>query len=365
MIVNYDESILTYIASIRKYYGLDSSFDSNEYFDNYLNDNKPKRIFLLLIDGMGYNLVVNKLKDDSFLKKNILYKTTTVFPTTTTSATTSIQNGKAPNENAWLGWCQYFKEKDDVIIPFLNIGYYNEHKYEKDFSYKAISVDTTVNELNRLNKKARILFPSFMEDGCKYFDEMCERLKKYSQAKEYDYIYAYWDGYDSLMHEFGPSSNQSNAYIEEIDNRLKKLSEELDEETLLVVTADHGQIDVEEYIDLYPSFEKYFVHDPSLDIRTQAYFVKDELKDEFEKVFKNKYEDDFILLTHDQVLASNLFGPKDNHPRFEEFIGDFVSISKSKKSFVYSKYGKPNMFKGQHSGMLEDELYIPIIAYKK
>lgn len=366
MIINYDESILRYIASIRKYYGLESSFQTNELFDSVLSQKKPKRIFLLLIDGLGYNLLSKKLSSDSFLNKNLLFKTTTVFPPTTTAATTSIQNGKAPNENGWLSWTQYFKEIDDIIIPFLGQGFYNEKKYGQDFAYNAVPVDTTVEELNRKGIKSRILFPAFKEDGCATFLQMCQRLQRYSTNKEYDYIYAYWDGYDTIMHINGPSSKKCDGYLRELNSNLEMLSKELGEDTMLIVTADHGQIDVEETINLYPKYEKYLLKKPSLEFRATAFYVKEELKEEFEKVFKEEFEEDFILLTHSQVLQTQLFGTSKDHPRFEEFIGDYLAIAKSKKCFKYqeSPSNDPDL-KGQHAGMLDDEVLIPIIVFMK
>lgn len=366
MIIDYDESILRYVASIRKYYGLDSSFQTSECFDDVLNQRKPKRIFLLLIDGLGYNLLERKLPKDSFLRRNIFFKTTTVFPPTTTAATTSIQNGKAPNENAWLSWTQYFKEVDDIVIPFLGTGFYNDKKYGSNFAYNSIPVETTVEELNKRNYKARILFPSFKEDGCETFKEMCDRLVDYSNNKEYDYIYSYWDGYDTVMHLNGPSSKVADEYLEELNSNLECLARDLGEDTMLVVTADHGQIDVEETINLYPKYIKYLSKKPSLEFRTTGFYIKEDLKGEFERVFKEEFEKDFILLTHNQVLQTELFGTRDNHPRFEEFIGDYLAIAKTKKSFKYQEFdNKEPDLKGQHAGMLEDEILIPVIAFIK
>lgn len=364
MVINYDESILTYIASIRKYYGLESSFETNEHFDVVLNSKKPKRIFLMLIDGLGANLINKKLPENSFLRKNLLFKTTTVFPSTTTAATTAIQNGKAPNENAWLGWIQYFKEIDNEIVPFYGRGFYDGIDYGSDFTYKALPVNTTVEELNKTNHKARILFPAFKEDGCDTFVEMCQRLASYSKTKEYDYIYAYWDKYDSLMHQYGPSSIWCDHYLNHLNESLEELANNLDEETMLIVIADHGQIDVEKIVNLYPKYSKYLIRRPALEFRTTAFYVKDECKEEFEKEFKEEFENDFILLTHSQVLQTELFGTKANHHRFEEFIGDYLAIAKNKVCLKYDETDEID-FKGQHAGMMQDEIMIPFVVYQK
>ena len=365
MIVYYDESILSYIASIRRYFGLSSDYNPNQKFSNLINEKKPKKIFLMLVDGMGANLINAKLPEDAFLRKNMVYKTTTVFPTTTTAATTAIRNGRAPNKNGWLGWVQYIKEIDDNIIPFYGKGFYNENDYGKQLMYKVAPVTFMEDELNKLGINSRVLFPTFEEDGSEDFDTICSRLIDYSHSDEYEFIYAYWDKYDTYMHKYGPSSKICDAYLQHINYEIENLANNLNEDTMLVVIADHGQIDVKEEYNIYGSkYEKYLSKKPSLEPRAMAFYIKDGMQEEFEKEFKNEFEDRFVLLSHEQVIYTHLFGDKENHPRFEEFIGDYLAIGKANTILAYKEKPIPSM-KGQHAGMCDDELMIPIIIYQK
>ena len=365
MITYYDESILSYVASIRDYFGLSSSYKPNQKLSDYIKTRKPSKVFLLLIDGMGANLIENKLDKDSFLRKNMFCKTKTVFPSSTVPATTSIRNGKSPNENAWLGWMQYIKEIDDTIIPFLGVGYYNEKEYGRSLMFNLIPTITTVEQLNAKAIKARELFPAFMEDGCKDLETMCSRLIDYSKSDEYKYIYAYWDEFDQCMHDNGPNSRESVAYLKRINSLIDNLASSLSDDTLLIVTADHGQIEVKEEYNLYNSkFDKYFIRKPSLEFRAMTFFIKDGMQDEFETEFKKEFEDSFVLFNHKQVLEMQLFGQGNNHPRFEEFFGDFIAVGKSNTVLAY-KENEEDVLKGQHGGMCNDEMYVPIITYQK
>lgn len=366
MIIYYDESILTYVSSIRKYFGLDSSYPTNKKFDEIINKNKPEKIFLFLMDGMGANLIERKLSEDSFLRKNLKFKTQTVFPTTTTAATTSIRNGKGPNENAWLGWTQYIKEFDDVIIPFLGIGYYNGIKYgNRGDIEKLIPITDTETELNALGIGARKLFPEFEEDGCFTLDKMCERLINYSKTDEYRYIYAYWDKYDTLMHMHGPNSKIADSYLEFVNDELENLADNLDEDTMLVIVADHGQIEVESHYNLYGSkYDKYFVRKPALETRCQCFYIKEGMEEQFEKEFKEEFEERFVLLNKRQVKETHLFGDLEDAQRFDEFIGDYIAIAKTGMCFKYDDSNHKEL-KGQHAGMMDDEIMVPVIIYQK
>lgn len=363
MFVYYDESILSYVASIRRHFGLECSCKSNDKLTNIINNRNPKKIFLMLIDGMGANLINKKLPSSSFLRKNMVFTTTSLFPTATTAVTTSIRSGKQPCENGWLGWVQYIKEIDDYIIPFLGESFYAETQHGKDLMYKIAPVEFIEDELNKKGISARRLFPSFDDDGCENFNEMCSRLIGYANSNEYQFIYAYWDKLDSYMHEYGPSSSVCTSYLNHIDYEIQRLADNLDDETMLIVIADHGQIDVQEEYNLCGSkFEKYLRLKPAMEPRATALYIKDGMQEEFEKEFKNEFEDRFVLLSHQQILEMNLFGNKNPHPRFEEFIGDYIAVGKANTVLAYKEKYVVSL-KGQHAGICDDEIFVPVIIY--
>lgn len=367
MIVQYSESILAYVSAVRHYLGLTSSYDPEPRLATYLADKKPRNIFLMLIDGMGANLIKRKLPSTAFLNKHMTYQTSTVFPSTTAAATISIQNGKGPNENGWLGWTQYLKEKNEPVVSFLGTGVDTKKEYGADLFYQTFPVLFTDEELCAKGIPARKLYPDFVEGGCATFKEMCEHLVSYSHNGQYRYIYAYWDKYDSSMHKKGVDHPDSDAILRDINSELEKMAINLNDDTLIMIVADHGQLDMHEEINLGQSkFADYFYHRPCIEPRAQAFYVKKEFQKQFEVEFQQQFSDIYLLLNKQQVISSKLFGEKENHPRFEELIGDYVAIAKTDKYFSFNKeIAKENIFKGHHGGMSADEMTIPVITYMK
>lgn len=363
MFVYYDESILSYVAGIRNRFGLSSSYKPNQKFLDYINKKNPNKIFLILIDGMGANLIQRKLSEDSFLNRNLFKKVTTVFPTTTTAAVTSISNGKGPNENAWLGWMEYLEEIDDTIIPFLGASYYDDIKYDEDICYKLIPFKTTVDELNEKGIKALELYPDFKKDGYKDIEEFKKRLIDLSYSDK-QYVFAYYDKYDTLMHLEGPNSKKADECLKEINDSLEEVSKNINDDTLLVIVADHGQVEIDlPYYIKGSKYEKYMYRKLIIESRSPGFYVKEEYRNEFEKEFKKDFENDFVLLDKKDILDTKLFGYNDNHPKFESLLPDYLAIGKSRKVIRWEKIDTE--LKGQHAGILEDELYVPIVTYKK
>ena len=366
MVVNYEDGILSSIAALRAYYGLSSSFEPDERLAKVLAEKKPEKIFLMLVDAMGANLIKKKLPADAFVNRNMLYKTETVFPPTTTAATTAILNGKAPNENAWLGWAMYFKEIDDTVIPFWNEGKYSGKQYP-GFVEKAIPVTRMEKELNESGRCAKTLNPGFTEKDPHSLEEMIDRMIAISKDQETDFVYAYWDKYDSQMHKTGPDSEEADQMLQYINGELERLAEGIAEKTMLIIVADHGQVQIHREVNIRKTpLNRYLLHEPSVEPRAMAFHVREEDREAFAKEFKEMFEKDYVLLDHKQILETKLFGTKENHPRFEEFIGDFLAIAKSDLCLDYDYEDHEGLrFHGQHAGMCADEVYIPVIVYQK
>ncbi len=358
MFVNYNDCILSLSSTIAAFLGVKSTYPSHPSLDKIIQAQKPQKIILCLIDAMGAELIKRKLSADSFMKEHLLEVTQSVFPPTTTAATTSILNAKAPNENAWLGWMQYFKEVDDFLIPFLNKSYYSKKDYGQNFVADLIPV-TSFLDL----PKTHDIFPKFKKDGAKTIEEFVERIVTDSYDDD-RFIYAYWDEYDDMMHHLGVDHEKCDAYLKKIDRLFKEAMPRLSPDCLLIVTADHGQIDLEEEIDFAKSdLAEYLIRPLANEGRASVFYVRDDQKEAFETKFKELYQDDFILLNQEQVLSSKLFGNGQDHKRLLDFIGDFVAIAKGKKQFVYQKDQKSNKMIGAHAGLSKEELLVPIIAY--
>jgi hypothetical protein len=68
-----------------------------------------KSVVLIAIDGLGYNFFKRHCKN-SPLNKYLAGSITSVFPSTTAAAMTTIYTGVAPLNHGILAWFTYFKE---------------------------------------------------------------------------------------------------------------------------------------------------------------------------------------------------------------------------------------------------------------
>ena len=185
---NYNECLTNLACSIRKYFGLDYEHNTLTYIDKILEKDKPNNVVLMLFDGMGSNILKRNLPEDAFFIKNDYKDITTVFPATTTAATTSIRTGLNPIEHGWLGWNMYIKPIDKTVTLFMN-----SEKGKKevcndflDVKYKLVSKTITdeINECGKFSAMKLFPFPTGTAVVYKDLDDMLNIILTETETKE-------------------------------------------------------------------------------------------------------------------------------------------------------------------------------------
>jgi hypothetical protein len=101
----------------------------------------------------------------------------------------------------------------------------------------------------------------------------------------------------------------------------------------------------------------------TIETRSACFYVKEEYRNNFAKEFYKAFRDDFLLLSKKEVIEQKLFGNGNPHPKFEEFIGDFMAVAISDQGIVYSHESKQHA--SNHAGLTSQEMMVPFIAVEK
>jgi predicted AlkP superfamily pyrophosphatase or phosphodiesterase len=361
---NYKHSIMNVSRSFLKHYGLYDQSDTILKLDEQLKKNY-KHIIYMLLDGLGDNLLRLHLKEDDFFRKHQIDTITSVFPPTTVAATNAVLAAKPPISTGYLGWVQYFKDMDMQGVVFMDVDYYTHVKSPVSFQKTYLSYQTIVDQVGhaRNDVSTSVLFPDFVEGGSKTFNEHIKRLQDIIKINNQSFTYVYWTSPDLEAHEHGIASDKVKSVVKDLNKRVEAFSKTLKNDTLMVIIADHGLIDVDTIIltddDVMMSC---LLRMPSFEPRATNFFIKDGMHDVFEKHFKSTYKDAFKLLTKEEIIHAKLFGEGTKHVLFDDFLGDFVAIAIDKYMFGMSKGAH---FKAHHAGLTQQELDVPLIIYAK
>lgn len=321
-----------------------------------------KNIVFICFDGLGIHPMKTNLKSDDFLIKNIKQTLLSTFPSTTTNATTSLMTNKLPLEHGWFGWSLYFENLNKNIDIFLDIDSWTKEKVEiensplgkLDYYFDNTKTDYNINTI----------FPNYVKvahaERNNIFNNQIDffsNIKKICDKPDKQFIYAYYPEPDHTMHDYGVSSTTSKQLISSISKDMERLFKST-KDTIFIITADHGQIDITGYIELYKDKQlmnmlKIY---PFLDGRCPAFLVKDGMHEEFEKYFTSKYDEDFKLYKSQDLIDKGYFGDFGDKAHL---LGDYIAIGTYTHKQVCLTPSH-NHFLGHHTSLTE-EMEVPLI----
>ena len=341
----------------------------NDFKENYTSHNyKNKDIFdkeyentiIIILDGMGKNILnnFNKLYPDNFLNKHYLRDVYSIYPSTTAAATTSIISGLCPIETGWTGWQNYFREINANVILFTGNNYYTGEKEYIDsrklLPYKPYYDDIKV--------KGSIVEPDFSNKKYKFSDTLKRSLKLLKEG--YKTMYLYDETPDRELHMLGTNNKIIYEKLNEYSKSLSVWYNRIPNNTLVVISADHGHKDVVN-LSLYLDdvLNSYLKRLPSNDSRCVSFSVYDNLKDSFVCYFNKMYGKYYKLFTKDEIIKNNYFGYGKTQERIDDFLSDFVAFATCNLKFCFHE---DDMFqKSSHAGITEEEMIVPLIVLKK
>lgn len=365
---DYHKSIVSVSNSLLKFFDAPVHHQTLPELDKLMAESRKNNIVFMILDCLSSEVLVKHLPQNSFLRRHFVCDVSSVFPPTTTAATTSLHSGLYPIEHGWVGWAPYFKEYGRVIETFLNRDFYTLEMLSTPPVRDDLEVKTIYSQISERNADIEYhrVFPPFDPQGVKTFEEMCLRIPNITISSPCrKIISAYWPYPDHDLHHNGIDSEVVRECLHQMDKNLSKMAEKLSD-TQLIITADHGIVDVEEiFLNDYPNLVACLELPPSLESRFMSFFIKEDQKDFFAREFAKHFGEDFLLLAKDEFLAGGFLGEGQMHPRIKDFIGNFVAIGINNKSLRYrTEQGTGfKSFVADHAGLTPPELTVPLIVF--
>ncbi len=360
--VDYKNSIIAISNSILKYFDISPFHETMEDLDRILERKQYKNVVLLILDGLGSFNLTNILKKDAFLQKNKVKDISTVFPPTTTSATTSFLTGLTPSEHNWCGWDMYFKDTKETISLYLNKVKDIKKPPKLSISQREyMKFNSLVELINNTHKgKAYYAYPFDSDNACSNIDEVLERITKLCQDKDKKFIYSYIENPDKMFHEVGIYSSKVMMEMEKIDKKIEDTVKNL-QDTIVIISADHGLVK-SKYINIkkdIPELYNMLARTTAIESRATAIKLKKNVKkEEFVEIFNKYLKNSFCLLTKDEVLDLGLFG-SNRSQYLEDTLGDYLIVATKNLCLNYDDNSP--IFKANHGGFTKKEMQVPLI----
>ena len=207
-----------------------------------------RQVVLLVLDGLGWDQLVDRPALAPVLSAMAGGPITTVAPTTTATALTSISTGMAPAAHGVVGYRVRVGESDVLnVLRWRTAGGDARDRLPPDkfqarpgFAGACPPVVTRAEFATTGFTRAHLAGTRLF--GWRVPSAMVVEVGRLLNAGE-PFVYAYYDGIDKIAHErgFGP---YYDAEIVAVDRLVGDLVEVLPPGAALLVTSDHGQVEV-------------------------------------------------------------------------------------------------------------------------
>lgn len=339
---------------------------------------------LLLVDGLGLEQLQQYAAHAPFLRRVMQRQSeaqtelSTVYPSTTAAALSSLGTGLPPGEHGLVGYDVYDPARDTVInqlggwdertdpetwqpAPTI-FEQLNEQRLAGVHHIEPITVSLAAFESSALTRAA-LQGPRFIGQ-----DTMTDRFNHAAREAQQPgaLVYLYANELDRAGHQYGPGSDEWLEVLEELDAQARRLVRKLPEGTLAAVTGDHGMIAVNEEhrIDFADDDELvgHISHTAGEPRMVQLHFNTSASTSQRERTiaaWQRRFGDQAWIVTRQQAIDAGWFGPVSG--RVSPRIGDLIVTGFEPIALYDSRRASPQSFAmvGHHGAPTSAEVRIP------
>ncbi len=342
----------------------------------------------VILDGVGYRRLESLRAEglvhlEPFLEDGAYLPLTSVFPTTTTAALSTLSSGESPAVHGVLGY-RLFRQELGSVVDMIKLappgGRENSLEKLGLEPEKILTVPTLYQRLSLAGIPTVLFLPKYIADSglSKALYQGVARTVPFLTASDLlvllrealgrpgrALLAVYWPSTDSLAHLYGPRSEAFALELAHILSVLRKLLEGAPRDFLLLVTADHGFYEADPERDMVncaaqAALREALLLPPVGDPRAAYLFLRRGKDGLVERFFSEFFPEDFDLLTPEEGIRHKLWGLEEPKPEVRALLGDLVVISKRRKFVLWPT--EEFKLRGLHGGLTPDELFVPLLV---
>ncbi|MDG6222026.1 MAG: alkaline phosphatase family protein [Candidatus Bathyarchaeota archaeon] len=358
------------------------------------------KVVLFVLDGFGYNQFLRYHNEQKFLaslaKKSEVFPLTSIFPSQTTNALTTLNTGLTPQEHGLFEYYIYIKEVDRIVntLRFEPLGsrvrnellengfspdiLFHGHTIQSKLKEAGIKSFTHIYASYAYSHYSRLLFEdSTFIPSLKSSDLIVTLKKKLEEETGPAYFFVHLSNLDTISHEYGPKSYEYGAELSAISYLMnKELIEKIDpktaKETLILLTADHGGVNIvpkdTTYLNGFPDIMNNLQKGssgntilPTGSARDVFLHVQPEKLVETQDLLRKKIGDKAKVVETKDAINNGLFGRGNVGSQFIDRAGNLLILPYGNETvwFEHFKDIKYNPI-GQHGGLNAEEMVVPL-----
>lgn len=345
-----------------------SALKSVQGLENPLQLPKRRSVCVLLIDGLGSANLASAGGHARFLNSLPATKISCGYPATTSSSLTSLATGLSVSQTGFIGY-QVFDRDTKTSLNLLS-------GWESIEQAKLFQQQPTISELSKsANVAFEVVSPEIYRDsgftaatmrdatfhGVNKIADRFKQAQRLLREPGSKIVYLYVPELDQIAHGWGCESTKWLNALEELDGNMRDFVAALSKDVGLLITADHGVIDVakEDHLYIDEHLEKDLFDFVGGDTRGLFLYCKeniDSIRTELEKL----YEHSCYITTPRELIAAGYWTESEAIQRFGP---DLILLAKKNVALYHRGFAKAKSLNmvGHHGSITNAELSIPLI----
>ncbi len=325
---------------------------------------EASQVVLLVLDGLGWDQLQQHRTLMAVLHSFEGGFITTVAPSTTAAALTSIATGLTPGEHGVVG---YRVRLGDDVVNMLRWSMENGDARRAHPPTSVQPHEAFCGQRPSIVTKAEFLTTGFTQahlvgarfHGYRQPSTLVTRVVDLVRAGE-PFVYAYYDGIDKVSHEYG-LGRFYQAELSSVDRLVELLLTELPVGTALLVTADHGQVETGKNV-VVPHPEVLAATTvQSGEARFRWFHARPGRTRALYDAAMTHHGAHAWVRTREDVLAEGWFGPRVAED-IANRLGDVCLVAKGTVAFDDPADRGSFELVGRHGSLTRAEMLVPLLA---
>jgi predicted AlkP superfamily pyrophosphatase or phosphodiesterase len=323
-----------------------------------------EQVVLLVIDGLGWDQLESRRHLVPTLASMVGGPITSVAPSTTATALTSISTGLPPGEHGVIGY------RMAVHGEVLNVLRWSTATGDARNTIPAAKIQTSLpfgGQRPPVVTRAEFATSGFTQahlDGTRFcgyrtLGTLPAEIARLAHAGE-PFVYGYYEGLDKVSHEYGLGA-QYDEELRWIDHLAARLLESLPAGTALVLTSDHGQVEVGDNVLELPGDVLGHVAMQSGEGRFRWLHARPGRATHLADAARSALSEHAWVRTRDEAITEGWYGPVVTDAASSR-LGDVMLAARSDVAFLDPHDTGPYVLIGRHGSLTPAEMLVPLIS---
>jgi hypothetical protein len=329
-----------------------------------------RQVVVLVVDGLGWHQLQHRVRERPSVAPTLAGMhggpISTIAPTTTVTALTSITTGATPGEHGLVGYRIDFSGHVVQMLRWADErGDARRRLQPSDVQPCPPFLSTSIPVLSKAEFNGTAFTDAHLRGqrhvSWRATSSMVIDAGSLLAAGE-PFLYCYYDGVDKIAHERG-FGDHYDAELLAADRLVADIASALPRDAALLVTADHGQVMVgKNTMPLHDEITRHLTHQ-SGEGRFRWLHVREGRVDEVVAAARHHHGDAAWVMTRDEMIDGGFFGPRVADV-VRRRLGDVAVMARADVSFDDPMDKNYFDLQCRHGSLTSAEVDVPLLALR-